>query len=665
MPVRPRRAIGDEDGPDAEYRPSSLPGQSIRARAADGIEPGRDGCRSGPKWSPSGGVHFRVWAPKHRAVEVVLQSGPGAGERSVSLEDDGYFCRHRPRTPPRGHAMPSGSAVPTAPSCPIPASRYQPEGRTVRPRWSILRPCTGPIDDWRGVESIEGRCSTSCTSARSRPRAPGRPPRAAPAPGRARRHRARGHARRRVPRRTSAGATTGSTSFAPFHGYGTPDDIRRFVDRAHALGLAVILDVVYNHLGPGGDYLKQFSDDFFSEAAQDRVGRGRSTSTARRAGRSASSSWRTSATGSTNSTSTACGSTPRRPSSTPVRSTSSARSPGGCARRPAIVACWSSARTSRSTPGWSAGAERGGLGFDMLWSDDFHHAATGRRHGPPRGVLRRLSRLAAGAGLGPEVGLALPGPVEPPPGEAARHARRWTSRPRRSSLISQNHDQVANSARGERLHELTTPGRLRALTALLLLGPATPMLFQGQEFAASSPFLYFATRSPEVAEAMHRGRKKFLAQFPSLATPEMQERLPHPGRRETFERSKLDPAERTRARTPRSLSLHRDLLRLRREDADDPRRSASRRVDGAVLGPEALVAALVRSGASRATTACCWSTWASSCTCRSPPNRCWPRPRAGAGGSSGRARTRATAAAARPNPRPRRRTGGWPPMPPS
>src|SRR5204863_9864015 len=80
----------------------------------------------------------------------------------------------------------------------------------------------------------------------------------------------------------------------------------------------------------------------------------------------------------------------------------------------------------------------------------------------------------------------------------------------------QNHDQVANSARGLRGHQLTSPGRWRAMTALLLLSPGTPMLFQGQEFSASSPFLYFADFEEELAAAVRTGRREFLTQFPSL-----------------------------------------------------------------------------------------------------------------------------------------------------
>ena len=110
----------------------------------------------------------------------------------------------------------------------------------------------------------------------------------------------------------------------------------------------------------------------------------------------------------------------------------------------------------------------------------------------------------------------------------------------------QNHDQIANSARGRRSHLLTSPGRYKAITALMLLGPGTPMLFQGQEFGASSPFLYFADHKPELARQVRRGRAEFLRQFPGLAAPEMQGELADPADVATFETSKLDLSERER-----------------------------------------------------------------------------------------------------------------------
>jgi maltooligosyltrehalose trehalohydrolase len=124
------------------------------------------------------------------------------------------------------------------------------------------------------------------------------------------------------------------------------------------------------------------------------------------------------------------------------------------------------------------------------------------------------------------------------------------------------------------------------MTALLLLAPATPMLFQRQEFAASSPFLYFADLPAELAKLVRAGRAEFLAQFPSLAGPESQAALADPGDRLTFERSKLDLGERERHAA--AYALHTDLLRLRREDPVFGVRGRDD-VDGAILGPEALL----------------------------------------------------------------------------
>jgi len=149
----------------------------------------------------------------------------------------------------------------------------------------------------------------------------------------------------------------------------------------------------------------------------------------------------------------------------------------------------------------------------------------------------------------------------------------------------QNHGQVANSVTGARMHQIASPARVRALTALTLLMPGTPMLFQGQEFAASSPFLYFADHEPELAQAVKRGRAEFLTQFPSARSYEATASLDDPADRRTFERCVLDLAERqTNAHV---YSMHRDLLALRR---DTPVFQAQRRgvVDGAVLGDRSL-----------------------------------------------------------------------------
>ena len=123
------------------------------------------------------------------------------------------------------------------------------------------------------------------------------------------------------------------------------------------------------------------------------------------------------------------------------------------------------------------------------------------------------------------------------------------------------------------------------MTALLLLAPATPMLFQGQEFASTSPFVFFASHRGELARLVAEGRKRFLANFSNLATPEMQRRIPDPALPDTFLRCKLDWSEATR--NLQAMALHRDLLRLRRTDAVLSRQSAH--LDGAVLSETALV----------------------------------------------------------------------------
>src|ERR1043165_9100065 len=145
--------------------------------------------------------------------------------------------------------------------------------------------------------------------------------------------------------------------------------------------------------------------------------------------------------------------------------------------------------------------------------------------------------------------------------------------PRRFVCYLQNHDQIANSADGKRIHQIASPADVRALTALLLLAPQTPMLFQGQEFAASAPFLYFADHKPEVARSVAKGRRDFLQQFPSITaeTP-----LAPPESLDTFLQCKLDWS----ARDEDAVAFHRELLRMRWPEE---------RVDGAVVSDQLFV----------------------------------------------------------------------------
>jgi maltooligosyltrehalose trehalohydrolase len=152
----------------------------------------------------------------------------------------------------------------------------------------------------------------------------------------------------------------------------------------------------------------------------------------------------------------------------------------------------------------------------------------------------------------------------------------------------ENHDQVANSALGKRVHQLASPGRWRAMTALTLLGPATPLLFQGQEFAASSPFLFFVDHTDALREPIRDGRAAFLSQFPSVEEAARLGALPVPDDPETFHRSRLDWTE--RETHTEAVALHRDLLRIRREDPAIAGAASNRRaIEGAVLAPRAFL----------------------------------------------------------------------------
>src|SRR5262249_3696635 len=203
--------------------------------------------------------------------------------------------------------------------------------------------------------------------------------------------------------------------------------------------------------------------------------------------------------------------------------------------------------------------EQGGYGIDAVWNDDFHHSAmvamTGRNEAYNIDYLGKPQEFISAV----KYGYLYQGQWH-----RWQEWRRGTPTlkfpPSTFNNFIQNHDQVANSGRGERCHQLTSPGRYRAMTALMLLGPGTPMLFQGQEFAASSPFLYFADHKDELARLVREGRAKFLSQFRSLATPEIQTLLVDPCDPRTFERSKLDLSERERHAA--IYEMTRDLLWL-------------------------------------------------------------------------------------------------------
>ncbi|GAC1464083.1 MAG: malto-oligosyltrehalose trehalohydrolase [Isosphaeraceae bacterium] len=563
-----------------------MPTEGSGVAQDQGAKPGRR-MPIGAEIVPEGGVHFRLWAPKHRVVEVFFPGDRTNGPESalvLASEGNGYFSGMAAHVGAGArYLFRLGEGKLTRPD---PASRFQPEG-PLGPS-EVIDPATYRWSDegWRGPESIEGQVFYELHFGTFTPEGTFQA------------------ATAQLPYLAALGVTVlelmpinefpgafgwsydGVDLFAPSHVYGTPDDFRQFIDRAHGLGLSVLLDVVYNHLGPEGNVLTDFADDYFSKRHVSEWGPTLNfddfnAGPVREFVLTNAGYWvdeyhidglRIDATqGLFDESSEHI--VPRLAR----RVRESARGRGVL-----VVGENEQQRARLLRP-----ESRGGCGYDMLWSDDFHHAAsvaaTGSREGYYGDYLGTPQELVSVM----KRGWLYQGQWNPRQSKR-RGAPAFDLLPAAFLFYLQNHDQIANTAWGARFHELTTPGRFRAITALLLLAPATPLLFQGQEYAASTPFLYFGDLGPKIADEMRRGRQLFLQQFPSLATEEMQARVPHPSDPLSFRRSKLDPSERDRAPHTEALALHRDLLRLRRHDPVFRAQSPGL-LDGAVLGPEAFV----------------------------------------------------------------------------
>jgi maltooligosyltrehalose trehalohydrolase len=370
--------------------------------------------------------------------------------------------------------------------------------------------------------------------------------------------------------------------FAPTRLYGSPDDFRAFVDDAHRLGLGVILDVVYNHAGPSGNFLKEFSPDYFTGRYSTDWGEalnfdGPNSAPVREFFIANAGYWidefhldglRLDATQNIYDS-----------SKIHILAEISRRVRQQARGRSTIVVAENEPQDVRLIQP----LESGGYGLDALWNDDFHHSAmvalTGHNEAYYSDHRGKPQEFISGA----KRGFLYQGQYY-----SWQRQRRgtWTEGVEPAAFIQflENHDQVANLGLGQRAHQISHPGAYRALTALLLLSPQTPMLFQGQEFAASSPFVFFADHDAELASTVRAGRLEFLKQFPSLANPDMQRRLPDPGVDASFESCRLDFSERERHQE--AYALHRDLLSLRRKD---PVIRAQRSVDGAVLADDLFV----------------------------------------------------------------------------
>jgi maltooligosyltrehalose trehalohydrolase len=532
--------------------PSEFRGSPVRA-ALDDLSVTGFGARP-----DDGGVRFRVAATATRDLRLRVLTGAAAGAYGPERDGEGIFDCYVPgaKAGDRYVYTLDGSAP-----RPDPASRYQPEG--VHGPSEVVDPGTyrWQHTGWRGTQTNAlvlyelhvGTFTPRGTFAAARERLRDLSDLGVTAV-------------ELMPVADFAGDRNwgydGVCLYAPARTYGRPDDLRAFVDAAHGLGLAVILDVVYNHLGPEGAYLPQFMPQYITDrhttpwgGAVNLDGPGRDPVRAFIIDNAVHWIREYRLDG------LRLDATHALVDETPTHLVTEL---AGAVRSAASWPVAIHAEDHRNLATLVEPREQGGWGVDAVWADDFHHVVrrmlAGDAHGYYQdfdGTTEELARTIRQGWLFT--------------GQMARHR----GRPRGSDaskvpmhrfiVCVQNHDQIGNRARGDRLHHVIDHAAWRAASTILLTVPMTPLLFMGQEWAASSPFQYFTDVEPDLGRLVTEGRRREFQAFPEFADPAGRERIPDPQAPGTFERSRLHWDERDVGLHAATLALYRELLRLRSE----------------------------------------------------------------------------------------------------
>ena len=352
--------------------------------------------------------------------------------------------------------------------------------------------------------------------------------------------------------------------YAVHSAYGGPEALARFVRAAHDRGLAVVLDVVHNHLGPSGNYLGRFGPYF---TAEHETPWGEAVNLDQPGSRQV----RDFLLGSARQWLVELGLDGLRLDA--VHELKDDSSPHLLAELADAVGAWEEetgrplaliAESDRNQPSTVTPTAAGGLGMDMQWADDVHHAVhawiTGERTGyyGDFGDTEVLARVLPGIFLHAGTWSSFRGqvwgaPVDPSSPDYDGHS---------FVTFLQDHDQVGNRAAGDRIHHGIAPGAHAAAIALILLGPGTPMLFQGEEWAASTPFAFFTDHDEELGPLVSAGR---VEEFAAMGWAE---EVPDPQARATFVGSQLRWQERTEGEHARMLQWYRELIALRRAHAE-------------------------------------------------------------------------------------------------
>ena len=492
-----------------------------------------------------GGTHFRVWAPKADSLSVKI-----AGGREVSMrrESDGYYTLYSPgvRAGARySYKFRDGRERPD------PASLFQPEGvhgpsevvdlsaiaqRTLKPKLELKDLVFSEIH--LGTFTREGTADAAAAELQELAR--------------------NGFTAAEVmPVAAFSGdrgwGYDGVAPFAVHVAYGGPKQLARFVEAAHAAGLAAFLDVVYNHLGPEGNYLGEFAPYFTSKLntpwgdaldfSLPQVRRYFVENALRWTSRNGAGfdGLRLDAIHNI---------VDESPKHILQEIAEAVHAEGG------LVIAESDLNDVKLVEEWR---------LDGSWADDLHHtlhvALTGESQGYYRDFQDPLPKLVHALNRGWFYEGQHKPSFDRPHGTKAAHL------PGRHFVVAaQNHDQIGNRASGDRLSALTDEGGLRVAAALIALQPALPLYFQGEEWAAREPFQYFTGHTDEsLAEAVRNGRRKEFAAFA------WQGEVPDPQAYETFERSKLDRKHQDK----KALEWHRALLQIRRNYLQDDDRAKS------------------------------------------------------------------------------------------
>lgn len=523
-------------------------------------------------WSPVLGanragsaVRFRVFAPDANAVVLHLE---GRGSRQMRRADDGVFAHEEEDTPTGQRYQYSLDGQGPWPD---PWSRCQPDG--VHGPSAVVDP-EGYVwhdDTWRGLpfshlvvyEVHVGTFTEEGTFTAAAARLPWLRDLGVTAvellpvaafPG------------------TRSWGYDGAALFAPSEQYGTPDDLRAFVDAAHGLGLAVLQDVVYNHLGPDGAYLAAFVPPVLTGRHASSWGKGINldgdeSAYVRRTFLDNAEHWlveyhmdglRIDATHALvdESDEHFLASLSRE-----------VHDLVGTSRHVHLVAEDDRNLSTLVTP-----RTRGGYGLDGVWADDFHHVVRRRVAGDHEGYFQDFAGTTDEVATVLREGWLYTGQISA-----------YRNRPRGGPadditlpacvICLQNHDQVGNRAFGERLHHQVDQETWLAISTLLLMAPETPLLFMGQEWSASAPFLFFTDHAEAIGRQVTHGRRAEFKAFAAFDAASSRSAIPDPQALHTWRASVLDWHEVERESHGRTVDAYRRLLGLRRALLFDAPRS--------------------------------------------------------------------------------------------